>query len=187
MLLYEEPPTSVLVNGEGYSIITDFREWIRLIDLVESNDIDNQSKSRLILEWYNKEKPCDEAGAIKALTYFLKGEYSEDDTGTDTGEQTSNPVPVFSYSYDAEVIYSDFMKVYGIDLLDVEYMHWWKFKALLSNLPEDSKFKERIYYRTINLAEIEDEKERDRIAKIKRRISLPATTMTDEDIGNAFW
>lgn len=187
MLLYEELPTEILVGGESYSIITDFREWIRLIDLVESDDINTENKARLVLEWYKEEIPYDTVEAIKALTHFLKGEYPQDDTGTETGKKTASQVPVFSYSYDAEAIYVDFMRVYGIDLLDVEYMHWWKFKALSANLPEDSEFKRRIYYRSVNLAEIENKKERDRIAKIKNKIALPATAMTDEDIGNAFW
>lgn len=187
MLLYDELPTAVSVNGKGFYIVTDFREWIRFIDLAEATDITARDKVRFALEWYEDYVPADTEKAISALTTFLQGKYPEEDTGTETDRKSENPVPVFSYSYDAEAIFSDFMRFYNIDLLEVEYLHWWKFKALLNNLPDDSKFVWLVRHRSINLAEIEDKKERDRIADIKKRIALPTTIMRDEDIGNAFW
>lgn len=187
MLLYEELPTAVSVDGEGYYVITDFREWIRFIDLAGSEDIDANIKVQLALEWFVNDIPCDAAKAIDALALFLQCKYPEDDTGTKTAQKAEISVPVFSYSHDAEAIYSDFLRFYGIDLFEVKELHWWKFKALLNNLPEDSRFMWLVRHRSINLAEIEDKKERDRIAKIKNSIALPTTAMKDEDIGNAFW
>lgn len=187
MIFYNDLPTAVSVNGEGFYIVTDFREWIRFIDLAEDQNIDTRTKAQLALEWFTEDVPCDKVKAIDALALFCQGKYPEEDTGTETAQETENPVPVFSYSYDAEAIYADFMKHYGIDLFSVDYLHWWKFKALLNNLPEDSRFIWLVRHRSMNLAEIEDKKERDRIAKIKKKIALPAAAMRDEDIGNAFW
>ena len=39
-ILFEEFPDSVCVNGENYQIETDFREWIRFIQLVEDDEVD---------------------------------------------------------------------------------------------------------------------------------------------------
>lgn len=187
MILYDDLPTAVSVDGEGYCIVTDFREWIRFIDLAEDKDMDVRTKAQLALEWFTEDVPCDKGKAISALALFLQCKYPDEDTGTETGAKTESPVPVFSYSHDADAIYADFMRYYGIDILDIDHLHWWKFKAMLNNLPEDSRFVWLVRHRSINLAEIEDNKERDRIAKIKKRIALPATVMNDEDIGNAFW
>lgn len=187
MLLYDELPTGVLVGSEKYNIITDFREWIRFADLAETEDIDANTKAELCLQWYQNDIPHDISAAIDALIVFFQCGNLNSNTGADAVKKAANHVPVFSYSYDAEVIYTDFMKVYGIDLLDVSYMHWWKFRALLNNLPESCGFKQRVYYRTVNLADIEDKKERARISRIRRTIALPVRTLTDDDIGNAFW
>lgn len=43
-ILFEEFPDSVCVNGENYQIETDFREWIRFIQLVEDDEVPWQIK-----------------------------------------------------------------------------------------------------------------------------------------------
>ena len=47
-ILFEEFPDSVCVNGENYPIETDFREWIRFIQLVEDDEVPWQIKCQLI-------------------------------------------------------------------------------------------------------------------------------------------
>lgn len=182
--LWDELPDAVVIDGNEYPVITDFREWIRLMALMKADDVELQSKAALVLSWYKEKPECSLPEAIDALSMFMRcGEkYGE---GEHTNTSKSNPT--FSYEHDADVIYADFMQVYGIDLLDIDYLHWWKFKALLDGLPEETEFKRRVHYRSVNLAEIQDDKERKRIAKIKSRIALPAVEITDEDIGNAFW
>jgi hypothetical protein len=76
----------------------------------------------------------------------------------------------YSFSVDGEAIYSDFSRFYNIDLTS-EYLHWWKFRALLAGLPNDSSFKERIYYRTCELKGL-SKKEQKRIADIRKEIEI---------------
>lgn len=45
---------------------------------------------------------------------------------------------VIDYKFDSMHIFSSFMLAYGIDLTKSK-LHWWKFMALLSGLPEDTK------------------------------------------------
>jgi hypothetical protein len=40
----------------------------------------------------------------------------------------------FDYEQDAAEIYSAFRQVYGIDLMDVEKLHWWRFLPMLEGL-----------------------------------------------------
>ena len=90
------------------------------------------------------------------------------------------------YEQDAPYIISAFQREYQIDLLSVEYLHWWKFRMLLDGLSEESQIKKRIYWRTCDVSKM-DQKERMKILSIRRRITIPEDEYVgDEDIGNAF-
>ena len=186
MLLYEDLPRAVWVDGDSYPIITDFREWVKLIDLLKDKELGSNEKAVLILQWYSDKQPSNIKGAIEALSLFAQCKSHEEPEKD--GESAPREQPVFSYSHDINAILAGFQAVYGIDLLSIDYLHWWQFRALLDGLPEDTDFKRRVYYRSVNLAEIESAEERKRIAKIKRMIALPDNEfLTDEDIGSAFW
>ena len=51
-ILFEEFPKTVRVNGERFLVETDFREWIRFIQLIDDAKIPWQIKCRLLLQWY---------------------------------------------------------------------------------------------------------------------------------------
>lgn len=185
MILYESLPDSIEVEGKQYKIVTDFREWIMLQDMIKDNDLSKAEKITLCKDWILEENPPMTMEIIKAMCEFLVGNERQD-RNSNAKSNTASP-PTFSYKYDASVIYSDFFREYKIDLLDIPYMHWWKFKILLEGLSDESEFKKRVYYRSVNLSNIKDKKERKRIEKIKKSIALPTDIITDEDIGNAFW
>ena len=71
-ILFEEFPDSVCVNGENYPIETDFREWIRFIQLVEDDEVPWQIKCQLMMQWYTDGMPDDLEGAVYALGGFLE-------------------------------------------------------------------------------------------------------------------
>lgn len=186
MILYESLPDSIEVEGKLYRIITDFREWIKLQDMLKDNSFSKAEKITICKEWILDDRAPMNMETIKALCNFLIVSSNEGQPEKKTS-QTEKIQPTFSYSYDASVIYSDFMREYKIDLIDISYMHWWKFKTLLEGLSEESEFKKRIYYRSVDLSSIKDKSEKKRIEKIKKNIALPTDIMTDEDIGSAFW
>ncbi|MGC4441086.1 Gp15 family bacteriophage protein, partial [Streptococcus suis] len=50
---------------------------------------------------------------------------------------------LFSIKYDGEYIFSSFMQAYRIDLIEEQgKLHWQKFNALLSGLPDGTKLVE---------------------------------------------
>ena len=71
-ILFEEFPDSVCVNGENYPIETEFREWIRIIQLVEDDEVPWQIKCQLMMQWYTDGMPDDLEGAVYALGGFLE-------------------------------------------------------------------------------------------------------------------
>lgn len=54
------------------------------------------------------------------------------------------------YDVDAPLIYAAFMQTYHIDLVSIDYLHWWKFQALLEGLPDECRISKIIGYRTID-------------------------------------
>ena len=183
-ILFEEFPDSVFVNGENYSIETDFREWIRFIQLVEDDEVPWQIKCQLMMQWYTDGMPDDLEGAVYVLGGFLEMTADRSDR-----EELSESVPkqLYSFEQDADCIYSAFREVYGINLQSVPYMHWWEFQTLFIGLPEKTEIKQRIMYRNTDLRDIKDKDERKRIQKIQRAISLKKNRkMTDYEIGDMF-
>lgn len=186
---YEAFPDYVCVNGEEISIITDFREYIRLLDMLKCEELNGMQKTELLSEYFLDEILIDKE-AISALTEFVlmdtEEKTTEEDLSEDQEEHDGNQKNLFSYEIDYPFILSGFLRDYGIDLETVDYLHWWKFRMLFDGLSEDTEIKQRIMYRGINLSDIKDKEERKRISRIQKRIQLPMEALTDYDIGNAF-
>ena len=183
-ILFEEFPDSVCVNGENYQIETDFREWIRFIQLVEDDEVPWQIKCQLMMQWYTDGMPDDLEGAVYALGGFLEMRVDRSDSEEHSESVTKQ---LYSFEQDADCIYSAFREVYGINLQTVPYMHWWEFQTLFIGLPEKTEIKQRIMYRNTDLRDIKDKDERKRIQKIQRAISLKKNRkMTDYEIGDMF-
>lgn len=185
---YEELPNTVNVKGENVKIITDFREYIRLLDMLKDQELDTLQKFAIIQQYFLDGIVADEE-AISALSCFITMDTNcveVAETG-DCGRPQEKPKKnLFSYSIDYPYILSGFLRDYGIDLIDIKYMHWWKFRMLFDGLSDDTEIKQRIMYRSVDLSEIKDKEERKRIKKIQKSIQLPSESLTDYDIGNAF-
>lgn len=189
---YEAFPDTVNIRGEEVSIITDFREYIRLLDMLKCDELNTYQKMAILEDYFLDEITIDD-DAIDALTEFVvmdldsKDKDSDEDNSDENNlEQPGSKKNLFSYEIDYPFILSGFLRDYGIDLEAVEYLHWWKFRMLFDGLSEDTEIKQRIMYRGIDLSDIKDKDERKRIAKIQRKIQLPAEALSDYDIGDAF-
>ena len=72
-------------------------------------------------------------------------------------DRAGNPMPVvesddeeqlMDFEYDAEEIYASFMQAYQMDLVEQQgKLHWFKFKALLSGLPDETPIKRLMHIR----------------------------------------
>ena len=187
--LYEKFPEHVLISGEKYRIVTDFREYIKLLDLLRDNEVDTMEKAELILMWFIDPPQADFHDCLKALSSFMtdyRGKEEHIDPEDDTKENRGKEKQVLSYTQDAPFILSGFIECYGIDLTTVKYKHWWKFRMLIDGMNEECELKKRMSYRSIDSGKIKDKAERERIRKIQRQIAITENIATDEDIGDAF-
>ena len=184
-VLYEKFPEHVTVNGEFFPIETDFREWIRFVELAEDDSVPLQAKVQLMLGWYTDRIPADIEAAVSALGDFLAAKRLYPGKAEEGEERSVKPA--FSFEEDAGCIYSAFIECYGIDIQTIDYMHWWKFKTLFDNLPEKTEIKQRMIYRTIDISSIKDKEERKRIRKIQSAIALKKKRCLDDyEIGDIF-
>jgi hypothetical protein len=182
-LFYEEYPDTIIVDDVEISIITDFREYVRLIDMLKDDELNSSQKAYLVSQYFLK-APDNFAEAMSALTDFVIMK-TEEEQETDA-EQQEEKREVYSFEYDFPFIFSAFLSEYGINIKTIPYMHWWEFKLLFEGLSEDTEIKKRIMYRSINLSTIKDKDERERIKKIQAAIRLPQAKVSDYEIGNAF-
>src|SRR5699024_5448427 len=93
--------------------------------------------------------------AIDNMLWFYKcGKEDEEETSQKVKKE--NTKRIYSYEFDNELIYSAFKDQYNIDLQEIEYLHWWKFKAMFDSLKDDIKIVEIKRYRAVNLSKIKD-------------------------------
>ncbi len=188
-LFYEDYPTVLKVKNEFIPIITDFREYIKLLDMLNDEEVNGYEKMLFLQQYFLKE-PNNMDDAISRLTDFVSMKELNDVHTEESGEgedtKVEEPKPLFSFALDYPYILAGFWQDYGIDISEIRYLHWWKFRQLFDGLSEKTEIKQRIMYRSIDLSTIKDKDERKRIEKIQRSIKLPESELTEYDIGNAF-
>ena len=87
----------------------------------------------------------------------------------------------YDIRYDGDYIYASFLQAYGIDLFDMQgKLHWRKFNALLSGLPEGTKLMEVIKIRKWkpqkgDLAEYKEE-----MRRLQKDYALPNEIIEEE-------
>ena len=187
-LLLDDLPEHIQADGRVYSVLTDFRDWIRFADMLADRALMPEERAAAALMWVEDPPEHVTASLVTALLGFYRADELRPDPDTDAEDDEEEPErpPVFDWRVDAAYIVGDFRRYYGIDLLEVEYMHWWKFRALFEALPEDSQCMKRIGYRSCDLSKIRNKAERQRIAAIQRQIRLP-WEREEEAFGDALW
>lgn len=156
-----------VVDGCGNRIKTDFKVWIAFeTALQDPFNLINQNT--LIINLVNMiyiDKPTDYVSAFNELIGFCNA-YREQSNTENSRE------PIFDWLQDGHRVYSAFMRTYNIDLTTIEYLHWWKFKALLDDIDENTQLASAMYYRSIDLSKEKDSKTRSELAKIKNRYAI---------------
>lgn len=161
--LVEGLPRYLVVGGRSYPINTDYRIWLRFGELLQEQgavigdlffifegDIPTEDFLPAAIEFYQSENATPRAGAgERLLDYFLDGEY----------------------------IYGSILSAYGIDILETNHLHYHKFKAMVSCLPDWTKLSQIIGYRAYKPSK----KKPDTVqAELKSSWSLPVAEAEKE-------
>lgn len=188
-LLMDILPEYVTIDGEEYFIDTNFRNGI-IFEKITFSDIPIKNKvAQLLPIFYTEQMPRNTTVAMETIIGFYS--CGVDPKKTDTPKRRKNgnvvlkPKMIYDYFHDAPYIYAAFMGNYGIDLNDIEYLHWWKFHALFRGLPSSAKIVEIMGYRGTDLGRIKSKSEQERIARMKEIYALPQELSFEDKVAMA--
>lgn len=177
-------PQFVKVNDKKYKINTSFRIAIECNEIAQDKSIcDLERGLAIIYKLFGDEginNPNDYEKLLElAQKYLLCGkEYDFE----------NNEKQDMDYVEDMDYIEASFMSDFGIDLTN-EDMDWWKFNKLINGLSNSEignccVLNRVRNLRNLNLNDIKDSNQREKIAKAKQMVALKKTQkkkeMTDE-------
>lgn len=149
MIMFNRLPYFVMLQGKKYKINVDFRNLISFENKLQDRNVSNSKKIEYGLrhfypaffneENYNKllNNPELYKEACEKLIWFYK--CGREDYHKIKGNSKGKNRQIYSYEFDDEYIYGAFLEQYYIDLA-YDRVHWWKFKALLKSLKDDTEF-----------------------------------------------
>lgn len=196
-LLIGDLPKSVIVKGREYDIYTDFRDYIELQQLLKKGT--NEQIADYIIGLFIDDLPFNKAinqeevndlfveALNQIVNFFRMGEGQVEKREETEGKKRKRPS--FSFDDDMAYVIGAFREAYSIDLVHIDYLHWWEFNALMDSVPETTELKKRIHYRSIDTDKIKDNNEKKRIKAIQKKIAIKGerkAVLSDEEIGEAF-
>lgn len=179
-LLIDLVPKTITIDNKEYEINSDFRTSILFELLMQDKSIKDNDKIYLALELYYPNIPDDINSAIeKMLWFYICGK--DLITSKRKGKGKSD-IKIYSFEYDDDYIYAAFMDQYGIDLQDIKYLHWWKFKAMFKSLKEDTEIVKIMRYRSMDLSKIKDKNEKAYYKKMQGLYKIPISKDEQEKL-----
>lgn len=104
-------------------------------------------------------------------------------TASDKGQERAP----YDIRYDGDYIYASFLQAYNIDLFDVQgKLHWKKFNALLSGLPEGTKFMEVVKIRKWKPQKGDSAEYKEEMRRLQKDYALPNEIIEEEEYEEEF-
>lgn len=183
-ILIDLVPEEVEINGVNYKIRSDFRTSILFELLMFDEDVSTEIKFIQALDLYFPKLPPPEnfEEALNKIMWFYGGGREDKEVNSKkNGSSSRKEKSIYSFEYDDEYIYSAFLSQYKVDLQDIEYLHWWKFKAMFKGLSEANKIVEIMKFRAKDLNTIKDKEERKFYKEMQELYALPNIKNKAED------
>ena len=138
-------------QGKTYPINLSFDTVISFYQLLDDDHFAADEKVSVAFEMFFGFKPQGADFAVSAFeqisNYLQEQPYGNDAEEESSSDMQGTPTPAvkyYSYTQDAQAIYSSFREQYGINLLHEKgKMHWDEFKALFAGL-NDKTYMSRI-------------------------------------------
>lgn len=178
--LFERLPDSITVDGKRYKCDFDFRNVLKMLEIMQREDILPDARDYLCARCLCN-APKNAAKVYATLCSMLFPNAPE--TG---GKRLT------SYEQDAGLIRTAFRQVYGIDLFR-DKLHWFEFVELLQYLPEGSRYEETVGIRARPMPTPTkyNQKEREWLMKAKQSVALHLSEKEqarkyETDVSNVF-
>lgn len=142
-LLTERLPQTVQIDGVEVKINTDYRIFVNLELTLQDDILSDEEKIYRMLKLCYPSIPKNIVEALEQIMWF----YS---CGKKDKKKRSRK-PLYRFDCDGDYIYSAFLSQYSIDLQELPYMHWWKFRSLFQSLGDDNEITKIIGYRNMEI------------------------------------
>jgi hypothetical protein len=161
MKLQDRLPDGVTVDGRFYRLDFDFRNVLRMLEVVARADLMTEARDYLALKCLTKHPR--HPGKVLPAVYAVLFEETPKSEGP----------KVTDFVQDAGLIRAAFLQSYGIDLYR-DRLHWIAFRELLCALPEGSRYRDVVGIRARPIPEPTkwNEDERARLIKAKAEVAL---------------
>ena len=178
--LFERFPDSITVDGKRYRCNFDFRNVLKMLEIMQRDDILQDARDNLCARCVCKAP----RNARKVYAVLLSTLFPHT---PETGNKR-----ITSYEQDAGLIRAAFRQVYNIDLFR-DRLHWFEFVELLQFLPDGCRYEETIGIRArpMPAATKYNQKEREWLMKAKQSVALHLNEKEQErkyetDVSNVF-
>ena len=170
MKLQDRLPDGIMVDGKFYKMDFDFRNVLKMIEVLDTGDMMPEAKAYKALKCVTK-RPQNVFKVLEGVKGLLFTAPRK------TGQKVTD------FEQDAGLIRAAFRQAYGIDLYR-DRLHWIEFTELLSAIPEGSRYSEVIGIRArpVPAATKWNQKEREWLIRAKRDVALE--TSEDERQAN---
>ncbi len=172
MKLQDTLPQGVTVDGRFYRLDFDFRNVLRMMEIMGRDDLMPEAREYLAVKCLTK-RPKNAGKVLAAVRSIL----FQNPPKTDAQKVTD-------FAQDAPLIRAAFRQAYGIDLYR-DRLHWIEFSELLNAIPEGSRYSEVIGIRVRPMPKPTkwNADERAWLAKSKSDVALE---MTEEERKTAY-
>ena len=164
MKLQDRLPDGVEVDGKFYKMDFDFRNVLRMIEVLDREDLMPEARAHKALLCLQK-RPKNAVKVLEAVKGLLF-----------SAPRKKGGQKVTDFVQDAGLIRAAFRQAYGIDLYR-DKLHWIEFTELLNAIPEGSRYSEvvGIRVRPMPAATKWNQHEREWLAKAKAAHALAMT------------
>lgn len=170
-LLLDRLPTSVELSGTEYPIHWNFRTMILFEQLMQDAELPREQRLLLGLHLFYPTLPEDVAAALDFLLFFYKG--GREPQEASDGKSGKNNTRIYSFEEDDGLILAAFLGQYGVDLNEVEALHWWKFRAMFCALEDHNEIVKVMGYRAMDIPAAMSKEQKAFYRGMKKKYALP--------------
>lgn len=162
-------PTTLINENKVIPFRTDFRTWINVLNVLNEDNKEKIYKTLKNLFFENIE--LNENIILKLLNFLACEKNINIIEETAKGEKKAI-TQLYDLIQDGDAVFISFFSFYKLDLEQIDYLHWYKFRILLNGLDNTTALGKRVELRSLDISSIKNTKLRTQILKAKREIAL---------------
>lgn len=168
-------PQKYYRRGKYYAFHTDFREWLRFEALLTDGDVPQAYLAAIAIQLIYPEAAPPAKYAMRFLLWFYRcGEPLPINKNNGGSGGLTESRRAYDYEFDSDYIYAAFMEQYGIDLVDIPYFHWWKFRALFRGL-HDTRINKIMETRVTEITDDMSDRRKSNLYDLQDLYALPVS------------